>query len=53
MKSWRAKTLKGEAIVIESPGRYILDEIVGGFINILSMSYLCPNYVPEKTGLDG
>ena len=32
---------------MESPRRYILDETVGGFIYVLSMSHLCPIYVLE------
>ena len=36
---------------MESPRRYILDEIVGGFIYILFMSYLCPIYVPFMSHL--
>ena len=32
---------------MESPRRYISDEIVGGFTYVLSMSYLCPIYVPS------
>ena len=30
---------------MESPRRYILDKIVGGFIYVLFVSYLCPIYV--------